>query len=74
MLMIVAIILKQPSSNADSTEQSLVEFEVDDDTYVETRETHSSLEREMTIKAFTESTIHAFLYVISYIRCSMLTQ
>ncbi|KAL8685481.1 MAG: hypothetical protein Q9218_007733 [Villophora microphyllina] len=40
-------------------QQDLPEFEIADDTYVETRESRSSLEREMTIKAFTASGIHA---------------
>lgn len=45
----------------DDALDGIPEFEVLDDTYVETRETNSSLEQEMTLKAFTESSIHAAL-------------
>lgn len=42
-------------------QQDMPEFEITDDTYVETRESNSNLEREMTLKAFTVSGIHAAL-------------
>lgn len=54
----VAIALKNPGIEDDEAESGLPEFEIADDTYVETRESKNSLEREMTLKAFTESGIH----------------
>ena len=56
-----ALVLKSKCQNGDSDEQCLPEFEVVDDTYVETRESHSRLEQEMILKAFSESGIHAAL-------------
>jgi hypothetical protein len=58
MLNISAIILKPQKPN-----DGIPEFEVADDVYIETRESKTRLESEMTLKAFTESGIHAALYV-----------
>ena len=49
-----AIALKSSAQQGDNTQLDLPEFEIADDTYVETRESKSRLEREMTLKAFTE--------------------
>lgn len=62
--MVIAIALKPIKPESDGSQDSMLEFEVVDDTYVETRESKSSLERKMTMKAFTESGIQATLYVV----------
>ncbi|KAL8696806.1 MAG: hypothetical protein Q9201_007470 [Fulgogasparrea decipioides] len=59
-----ALALKRKGSNSDDRQQDMPEFEVSDDTYVETRESKSNLEREMTLKAFTASGIHSTLGTI----------
>lgn len=56
-----ALALRDQSPGSVDIESSLPEFEIADDTYVETRESKTSLEREMTLKAFTESGIQATL-------------
>ena len=56
--------MKKPNADLEDLQQGLPEYEVSDDTYVETRESRTSLEKEMALKAFTESGIHAALYVL----------
>ena len=56
-----ALALKSQGSESGDVQQGIPEFEIADGTYVETRESKTSLEREMTLKAFTESGIHAAL-------------
>ena len=63
-LTISALALRGQRLKSEDIEQDLPEFEVADDTYLEIRESKNTLEREMTLKAFTESGIHAALYVI----------
>lgn len=60
-----ALALEDQDLESDDFQGSMPEFEIADDTYVETRESKTSLEREMTLKAFTESGIHAALCVIT---------
>ncbi|KAL8826912.1 MAG: hypothetical protein Q9170_007222 [Blastenia crenularia] len=56
-----ALALKGKEPGQDDAQEYLPEFEVADDTYVETTESKNSLEREMVLKAFSESGIHAAL-------------
>ena len=60
-LSVPAIALKPNDIGDDDTLDGIPEFEVSDDTCFETRESKTTLEREMTLKAFTESGIHAAL-------------
>ncbi|KAL8716850.1 MAG: hypothetical protein Q9225_005853 [Loekoesia sp. 1 TL-2023] len=56
-----ALALKDRDLESGDMQEILPEFEIADDTYVETRESKTNLEREMTLKAFTEFGIHAAL-------------
>ena len=56
-----ALALKCQAREENSAIEGFPEFELADETYVETRESKNSLEREMVLKAFSESGIHAVL-------------
>jgi hypothetical protein len=52
---------KAKSLNDGQCGNGLPEFEIADDTYVDSRETKGRLERELTLKAFSEHGIRAGL-------------
>ncbi|ERF69754.1 hypothetical protein EPUS_07580 [Endocarpon pusillum Z07020] len=56
-----ALSLKSRSPDDHEGSQGLPEFEIADDTYVDSRESRSRLERELTLKAFSENGIRAGL-------------
>ncbi|KAF7513493.1 hypothetical protein GJ744_008787 [Endocarpon pusillum] len=56
-----ALSLKSRSADDHNGTQGLPEFEIADDTYVDSRESKSRLERELTLKAFSENGIRAGL-------------
>lgn len=60
-LTVTAIALKSTAHTGQDPNLDLPVFEIADYTYIETRESKSRLEREMTLKAFTETGIHTAL-------------
>ena len=56
-----ALALKPRAPDSEDETENLPEFEIADDTYVDSRESKSTLERELTLKAFSETGIHAGL-------------
>ena len=58
-----ALALKTQPLGSPNKEDVLPEFEIADDTYVDSRESKSRLERELTLKAFSENDIRAGLSV-----------
>ena len=60
---IEALALKAQSVDGEGEEQILPEFEITDETYVDSMESKSLLERELTLKAFSENGIRAGLWV-----------
>ena len=49
--------------DSEGEEQILPEFEITDETYVDSMESQTLLERELTLKAFSENGIRAGLWV-----------
>ena len=56
-----ALALKARTPGAEDETENLPEFEIADDTYVDSRESKSTLKRELTLKAFSETGISAEL-------------
>ena len=58
-LTVQALALKPKTPDSEDETENLPEFEIADDTYVDSRESRNSLERELTLKAFSETDIRA---------------
>lgn len=55
------LVLKAEASSSEDEPENLPEFEIADDTYVDSKESKNTLQRELALKAFSETDIHSEL-------------